>query len=188
MDHLTPSSREADSGLIVEEELVNISQPSSPQSIPRAGISVPLSNSCELNRASGALDNIPRDEDGESIMTIDEDYDAHSETGSITSLRTPKSSFPQTSPASRESLVSVRSETSSISSLGTRESSFDRMASASRESLDSVRSMLFAPSFGTLNMNIRELVKYLQSKHRLRSEEHTSELQSHSDLVCRLLL
>src|SRR5438034_6571959 len=24
--------------------------------------------------------------------------------------------------------------------------------------------------------------------HRLRSEEHTSELQSHSDLVCRLLL
>src|SRR5436190_15566106 len=26
------------------------------------------------------------------------------------------------------------------------------------------------------------------SKRRLRSEEHTSELQSHSDLVCRLLL
>src|SRR5438132_14165262 len=26
------------------------------------------------------------------------------------------------------------------------------------------------------------------SKHDLRSEEHTSELQSHSDLVCRLLL
>src|SRR5438034_7288731 len=25
-------------------------------------------------------------------------------------------------------------------------------------------------------------------QHRLRSEEHTSELQSHSDLVCRLLL
>src|SRR5438034_7060853 len=25
-------------------------------------------------------------------------------------------------------------------------------------------------------------------RHRLRSEEHTSELQSHSDLVCRLLL
>src|SRR5436190_16028079 len=24
--------------------------------------------------------------------------------------------------------------------------------------------------------------------HRVRSEEHTSELQSHSDLVCRLLL
>src|SRR5438132_2735397 len=26
------------------------------------------------------------------------------------------------------------------------------------------------------------------ARHRLRSEEHTSELQSHSDLVCRLLL
>src|SRR5438132_10446012 len=28
----------------------------------------------------------------------------------------------------------------------------------------------------------------LIGKHRMRSEEHTSELQSHSDLVCRLLL
>src|SRR5947207_3472272 len=28
----------------------------------------------------------------------------------------------------------------------------------------------------------------LARKHRRRSEEHTSELQSHSDLVCRLLL
>src|SRR5260221_2450034 len=28
----------------------------------------------------------------------------------------------------------------------------------------------------------------LQHLHQLRSEEHTSELQSHSDLVCRLLL
>src|SRR5437588_3972524 len=27
-----------------------------------------------------------------------------------------------------------------------------------------------------------------QAGHRVRSEEHTSELQSHSDLVCRLLL
>src|SRR5438034_8161794 len=26
------------------------------------------------------------------------------------------------------------------------------------------------------------------SRHGIRSEEHTSELQSHSDLVCRLLL
>src|SRR5260221_6428840 len=31
--------------------------------------------------------------------------------------------------------------------------------------------------------------KYLCSNHiSIRSEEHTSELQSHSDLVCRLLL
>src|SRR5688572_32737839 len=28
----------------------------------------------------------------------------------------------------------------------------------------------------------------LQSRHHLRSEEHTSELQSQSNLVCRLLL
>src|SRR5436190_9467435 len=28
----------------------------------------------------------------------------------------------------------------------------------------------------------------IQQKNRVRSEEHTSELQSHSDLVCRLLL
>src|SRR5436190_11482776 len=27
-----------------------------------------------------------------------------------------------------------------------------------------------------------------EDEHRVRSEEHTSELQSHSDLVCRLLL
>src|SRR5260221_8707169 len=27
-----------------------------------------------------------------------------------------------------------------------------------------------------------------QKRERIRSEEHTSELQSHSDLVCRLLL
>src|SRR5438034_8392528 len=35
----------------------------------------------------------------------------------------------------------------------------------------------------------RELVRDLaELVGRLRSEEHTSELQSHSDLVCRLLL
>ncbi len=61
----------------------------------------------------------------------------------------------------------ARSKTNSISSLRTLKSSFRRIASASRESFVSVRSMLFAPSFGTLNMNIRQLVQYLQSKHRL---------------------
>src|SRR5437588_12150308 len=30
--------------------------------------------------------------------------------------------------------------------------------------------------------------KLAQLRYELRSEEHTSELQSHSDLVCRLLL
>src|SRR5438034_10355480 len=33
-----------------------------------------------------------------------------------------------------------------------------------------------------------ELMAFLLSLSHLRSEEHTSELQSHSDLVCRLLL
>src|SRR5260221_4830903 len=31
-------------------------------------------------------------------------------------------------------------------------------------------------------------LKRWSATHHLRSEEHTSELQSHSDLVCRLLL
>src|SRR5437588_9483163 len=35
----------------------------------------------------------------------------------------------------------------------------------------------------------KEIMESLQRKHvNVRSEEHTSELQSHSDLVCRLLL
>src|SRR5438132_7510096 len=33
-----------------------------------------------------------------------------------------------------------------------------------------------------------EYFPVLKERRRLRSEEHTSELQSHSDLVCRLLL
>src|SRR5476649_1296294 len=33
-----------------------------------------------------------------------------------------------------------------------------------------------------------EVVELIRSKTKPRSEEHTSELQSHSDLVCRLLL
>src|SRR5438034_6599081 len=35
---------------------------------------------------------------------------------------------------------------------------------------------------------IRPSFKPLPTSHSTRSEEHTSELQSHSDLVCRLLL
>src|SRR2546428_8330514 len=31
-------------------------------------------------------------------------------------------------------------------------------------------------------------IRYRLGQHRVRSEEHTSELQSRSDLVCRLLL
>src|SRR5438034_4153186 len=33
-----------------------------------------------------------------------------------------------------------------------------------------------------------KLDEYDKAKKQIRSEEHTSELQSHSDLVCRLLL
>src|SRR5258708_40094525 len=79
----------------------------------------------------------------------------------------------------------ARSETSSIFSTRTFESSFCRMASASRESLDSVRSMLFAPSFGTLNMNIRELVQYLQSKHRLSKTNISDMTTYHSQSVIK---
>ena len=61
----------------------------------------------------------------------------------------------------------ARSSISSVSSLRSLKSSFYRMASASQESITSVRSVLFAPSFGTLNVNIRELVQYLRSKHRV---------------------
>ncbi len=119
MDPATPFSREADP----EEELANISQPSSFQSTQMADTS-----------DSSALDH---EEDADST-TFDEFHDARSEISSTSSLRSPISSF-----------------------------SISQMASASRESLNSVRSMLFAPSFGTLRMNIRELVQYLQSKHRL---------------------
>ena len=34
-------------------------------------------------------------------------------------------------------------------------------------------------------VNVKEKTKFMD---KYRSEEHTSELQSHSDLVCRLLL
>ncbi len=143
------SSCEADLGPIEEEELVNILLPSSPQSTQMA-----ILDSSVVDQASRTSDAIPGDEDVESIMTVDEYYDAHSKTSSISSLRTLKSSFCQ-------------------------------MASASRESLDSVRSMLFAPSFGTLNMNIRELVQYLRSKHRLSKTNilDMSTYHSHSVII-----
>src|SRR5476649_2039330 len=56
------------------------------------------------------------------------------------------------------------------------------------------RSTLFP--YTTLFRSLRTLVRmirvfvpqYLQPHTKKRSEEHTSELQSHSDLVCRLLL
>src|SRR5260221_5293000 len=38
------------------------------------------------------------------------------------------------------------------------------------------------------NGRCRRQIRPLAARRTLRSEEHTSELQSHSDLVCRLLL
>src|SRR5216683_656246 len=49
-----------------------------------------------------------------------------------------------------------------------------------------------APFFGVLFKSHRQPgaidIAHLPTKRRRRSEEHTSELQSRSDLVCRLLL
>src|SRR5438874_9947542 len=45
-----------------------------------------------------------------------------------------------------------------------------------------------AKSMGGSEEMQRELRKLLESDRLLRSEEHTSELQSRRDLVCRLLL
>src|SRR5436190_5915220 len=42
--------------------------------------------------------------------------------------------------------------------------------------------------FGFLNSLLAKYVESASLPMALRSEEHTSELQSHSDLVCRLLL
>src|SRR5438034_3591285 len=41
---------------------------------------------------------------------------------------------------------------------------------------------------GSIDFDLPEPVIEFDEKQRMRSEEHTSELQSHSDLVCRLLL
>src|SRR5437588_6016508 len=49
-----------------------------------------------------------------------------------------------------------------------------------------VRSMLTAARRGSVFFPWASCRKH--GSHRPRSEEHTSELQSHSDLVCRLLL
>src|SRR5438034_4718168 len=45
-----------------------------------------------------------------------------------------------------------------------------------------------AHSQKTGGMEVARLEYARYGRHHFRSEEHTSELQSHSDLVCRLLL
>ena len=71
------------------------------------------------------------------------------------------------STTSLDEYFDARSEISSVSPLKIIRSSLSRMSSASRESLVSVQSLLFAHSLGAHHMNIRELVQYLRSKHRL---------------------
>src|SRR5947207_6531221 len=52
---------------------------------------------------------------------------------------------------------------------------------------ESIRELLqFAPQGAGMTPRT-ELLLFEASRSQLRSEEHTSELQSHSDLVCRLL-
>src|SRR5260221_7752088 len=46
----------------------------------------------------------------------------------------------------------------------------------------------FFHDMATVEQEIREDIKLYELEGVTRSEEHTSELQSHSDLVCRLLL
>src|SRR5947207_11769791 len=44
------------------------------------------------------------------------------------------------------------------------------------------------PGEHVLPLHTRQLLEQQHQRRSSRSEEHTSELQSHSDLVCRLLL
>ena len=106
MDDL--SSRITNLGLIEEEEDGNIPQPSSLRSIPNRQHTY-ASTSYGLGRPSGTPDDIPGDEDVQSITTLDEYSDARSSISSVSSLRPIQSSFYRMASASRESLNSVRS-------------------------------------------------------------------------------
>src|SRR5207237_10406408 len=50
------------------------------------------------------------------------------------------------------------------------------------------RSRLANTSLRAYAYNLLHFVRWWESVHHTRSEEHTSELQSHLNLVCRLLL
>src|SRR5260221_9389578 len=50
------------------------------------------------------------------------------------------------------------------------------------------RSRFFVMIFGALSLHPKIPFPAAGLEREIRSEEHTSELQSHSDLVCRLLL
>src|SRR5438034_6165246 len=66
---------------------------------------------------------------------------------------------------------------------------FVRPSARARERRLGLRPMgSFRPASATLTVLRRADLGPLVQLHAGRSEEHTSELQSHSDLVCRLLL
>src|SRR5438034_3360884 len=56
---------------------------------------------------------------------------------------------------------------------------------AGKSTLMRMIATLQEPDTGTITLGGIDVVR---QKDEVRSEEHTSELQSHSDLVCRLLL
>src|SRR5690242_11861159 len=64
----------------------------------------------------------------------------------------------------------------------------DRAALLTRQLLAFSRRQMLQPKILDLNELIVEMGRLLQRLLRERSEEHTSELQSHVNLVCRLLL
>ena len=81
----------------------------------------------------------------------------------------------------------------SLFSMRTLKSSLRRIVSASRASLVSTRSMLFAPSLGAHQMNIRQLVEYLQTRHQLSKMNimdmttyHSQSVIKHMFVVLRL--
>src|SRR5699024_12030295 len=61
-------------------------------------------------------------------------------------------------------------------------------ANSSRSSRSSASFLLKSSSVGNSFSSLNDGVFSFKKRRRLRSEEHTSELQSRFDLVCRLLL
>src|SRR5207248_4969153 len=66
--------------------------------------------------------------------------------------------------------------------------SFDHMRSEGRASSRLLKALSAQRQWGTLLATWRQHPHLAEQKHGPRSEEHTSELQSPYDLVCRLLL
>src|SRR5437773_8084258 len=62
------------------------------------------------------------------------------------------------------------------------------MAGAEGETIDLVAATMVSENKVRLDRAKNLVAEMGASKNRTRSEEHTSELQSHHDLVCRLLL